>query len=156
MRRIIAPAAVAFALLAIASCSADVKDFQEQGEKFIEGDQVRERFGMHEPVLDHDFDISLGSARKQIVDAAANIRAIFAYLSHGRPVRRLIDGQRITVRIDTSFKQPIEGRMKAGLAQSAGGYMIPVKGLEMTEVEDQAVPLRDRTEVKRVFAEQGE
>lgn len=46
MRRIIAPAAVAFALLAIASCSADVKDFQEQGEKFIEGDQVRERFGM--------------------------------------------------------------------------------------------------------------
>lgn len=46
MRRIIAPVAVAFGLLAIASCSADVKDFQEQGEKFIEGDQVRERFGM--------------------------------------------------------------------------------------------------------------
>lgn len=46
MRRIFAPAAAAFALLAVAGCSADAKDFKEQGEKFIEGDEVRERFGM--------------------------------------------------------------------------------------------------------------
>ncbi len=46
MRRIVAPAAAAFALLAVAGCSADAKDFKEQGEKFIEGDEVRERFGM--------------------------------------------------------------------------------------------------------------
>jgi len=46
MRRIIAPAAAAFALLALAGCSADAKDFQEQGENFIEGDEVRERMGM--------------------------------------------------------------------------------------------------------------
>jgi len=46
MRRIFAPAAAASALLAVAGCSADAKDFKEQGEKFIEGDEVRERFGM--------------------------------------------------------------------------------------------------------------
>ena len=46
MRRITAPAAAAFALLALAGCSADAKDFKEQGEKFIEGDEVRERMGM--------------------------------------------------------------------------------------------------------------
>jgi len=46
MRRIIAPAAAALAVLGLASCSADVKDFKEQGEKYLEGDEVRERFGM--------------------------------------------------------------------------------------------------------------
>ena len=45
MRRSIVPAAVAFAALVLAACSADAKDFQEQGEKFIEGDEVRETMG---------------------------------------------------------------------------------------------------------------
>lgn len=42
MRRFIAPVAAAFAVVAFAACSADATDFKEQGEKFIEGDEVRE------------------------------------------------------------------------------------------------------------------
>lgn len=45
MSRPITPAALAFAALVFAACSADAKDFQEQGEKFIEGDEVRETMG---------------------------------------------------------------------------------------------------------------
>ena len=46
MRRLIPLAVGGAAVLTLAACSADTKDFQEQGEKFIEGDEVRERFGM--------------------------------------------------------------------------------------------------------------
>jgi len=45
MPRFIAPVGAAFAVLAFAACSADARDFQEQGEMFIEGDAVRERMG---------------------------------------------------------------------------------------------------------------
>src|SRR5688500_18433042 len=45
MRRLIPLAVGGAAVLTLAGCSADAKDFQEQGEKFIEGDEVRERFG---------------------------------------------------------------------------------------------------------------
>ena len=38
--------ALGLGVLALASCSADTTDFKEQGEKFLEGDEVRERFGM--------------------------------------------------------------------------------------------------------------
>lgn len=40
------PAAVVAGVLALAACSADTADFQEQGANFLEGDEVRERFGM--------------------------------------------------------------------------------------------------------------
>ena len=46
MRRLIPLAVGGAAVLTVAACSADTKDFQEQGEQFIEGDEVRERFGM--------------------------------------------------------------------------------------------------------------
>lgn len=45
MTRFIAPVGAAFAMSAFAACSADARDFQEQGEMFIEGDEVRERMG---------------------------------------------------------------------------------------------------------------
>lgn len=45
MRRLLASAAGVGALVAIAACSADARDFQEQGAQFIEGDEVRERMG---------------------------------------------------------------------------------------------------------------
>lgn len=45
MRRFLAPAAGVGAVVAIAACSADARDFQEQGAQFIEGDEVRERMG---------------------------------------------------------------------------------------------------------------
>lgn len=41
----VAPAAVACAVVALVACSADERDFQEQGERFIEGDEVREKLG---------------------------------------------------------------------------------------------------------------
>ena len=37
--------AIVTAVLALAACSADAKDFQEQGATFLEGDAVRERVG---------------------------------------------------------------------------------------------------------------
>ncbi len=40
------PVAVVVGVLALAGCSADTADFQEQGANFLEGDEVRERFGM--------------------------------------------------------------------------------------------------------------
>jgi hypothetical protein len=33
-------------LVMLAGCSPDAADFREQGEQFLEGDEVRERFGM--------------------------------------------------------------------------------------------------------------
>lgn len=46
MRRSIPLVVGGAAVLTLAGCSADAKDFQEQGEKYLEGDEVRERFGM--------------------------------------------------------------------------------------------------------------
>jgi hypothetical protein len=46
MRRLIPLAVGGAAVLTLAACSADTKDFREQGEQFIEDDEVRERFGM--------------------------------------------------------------------------------------------------------------
>lgn len=46
MRRLIPLAVGGAAVFTLAGCSADAKDFQEQGEKYLEGDEVRERFGM--------------------------------------------------------------------------------------------------------------
>jgi hypothetical protein len=39
------PVSIATAVVLLAGCSADTEDFQEQGATFIEGDEVRERFG---------------------------------------------------------------------------------------------------------------
>jgi hypothetical protein len=46
MRRLIPLAVGGAAVLTLAACSADTKDFREQGENFLEDDEVRERFGM--------------------------------------------------------------------------------------------------------------
>jgi hypothetical protein len=46
MRRLIPLAVGGAAVLTLAACSADTKDFREQGENFIEDDEVRENFGM--------------------------------------------------------------------------------------------------------------
>ena len=50
MRRSISFAAAASAVaagpLALVACSADAQDFKTQGEDFLEGDEVSERFGM--------------------------------------------------------------------------------------------------------------
>ena len=45
MRRLILPAAGGLAIVTLVSCSADTMDFKEQGEKYLEGDEVRERMG---------------------------------------------------------------------------------------------------------------
>ena len=51
MRRLVplavgGPLTIGVGVLALAGCSADTKDFQEQGQQYLEGDEVRERFGM--------------------------------------------------------------------------------------------------------------
>src|ERR671910_3035380 len=46
MRRLIPLAVGGAAVLTLAACSADTTDFREQGEQFLEDDEVRETFGM--------------------------------------------------------------------------------------------------------------
>src|SRR5262249_48962362 len=84
------------------------------------------------------------------IDRSSRMRYIVPHLRKTRPVLRLIARKTSIHRINPECKQPIEfgflyWRRKKPLAQK-----VPVERLEMADIEDDAVPLRNRPLIQKL------
>src|SRR5208283_555597 len=72
------------------------------------------------------------------------------------PVRGLVGGHSATNRVNAEGKQPIKFRMKTLQPEDVFVEQIPVKRLQVPQIKDEAVTLRNRPLVHRVRADQVE
>jgi hypothetical protein len=66
------------------------------------------------------------------------------------PVRGLIRRKASTDRIDAEGKQAIEFTIGVGRWQESPTQQVPVERFKMSNIENNPVPLRDRTLVQRI------
>ena len=73
-----------------------------------------------------------------------------------RPVGRAVLGGLARGRIDPRFEQAIEVGLERRGVEGPACNLVPVEGIQVAEVEDQAMPIRDRPLVERVFRDEFE
>src|ERR1039457_3614104 len=113
---------------------------------------VGEGFGVHQAMLDghvHQFLGGVpGSKREGGIQRAAHARIVIAHFTFGGPVRGPIRWQIAGAGIYAEREQLVEAGMKCGHIES-GAEQVPIERLQMAEIEDEAMPLRDGTLVQR-------
>src|SRR6185312_11240780 len=105
---------------------------------------------MHVPMLDHHLQHKRIEILQMIVDPGSFRLSILRDFSDRWPVGRRIHRGISGRRIDSALKQRIERLVESRGTQTSARQNIPVEGLEMAEIEDQPVALRDRTRVERL------
>src|SRR5579872_3813429 len=121
---------------------------------------------MHQPVLDGDVEQSLERKTIATMNAGLGICRHFCVqlfiqrrpdvphvLANSRergPVRRLVRGQSATHRINAEREQTIELRMKALQTENIFMQQVPIESLEVSNVENDAMPLGDGAVVHRL------
>ena len=110
---------------------------------------VSKSLRMHEPMLDCDpEDLVMRGVVQASIHGLAHVVVVLQYLSYRRPVARFVVRKVSGSGINTKRKQSIEFFLTRIHAECTGTYQIPVKRLQMPEVEDDAVALRNRTIVE--------
>src|ERR1022692_1002191 len=113
---------------------------------------VGEGFAVHQAMLDghvHQFLGGVpGSKREGGIQRAAHTRFVIAHFIGGGPVRGPIRWQIAGAGIYAEREQLVEAGMKCGHIESAA-EQVPIERLQMAEIEDEAMPLRDGTLVQR-------
>src|SRR5579862_4010269 len=99
-------------------------------------DQIGERFGVHQPVFDRDVNQLLGRLTKRIIDNSPDLAVVRSNFFDGRPIGRLILGSFPDRRINPEFEQLVESRMEGWNVDGLSADQIPIKGLEVAQVED--------------------
>src|ERR1019366_9446492 len=90
----------------------------------------------------------LGRTREGGIQRAAHARIVIAHFTFGGPVRGPIRWQIARLGIYAEREQLVEAGMKRGHIESAA-EQVPIERLQMAEIEDEAMPLRDGTLVQR-------
>jgi len=70
-----------------------------------------------------------------------------------RPIARLIRRQSATNRIDSKCKKLIERRVKAAQAKGPLAQKVPVKGFDVAEIKNNAMPFGNGPFVERFVAQ---
>jgi osmoprotectant transport system ATP-binding protein len=106
---------------------------------------VSQGFRVHQAVLDrHAEEPVIVSATQAAVHRFPNASAVLAYLRFARPVLRLILRQITSSRIDAKGKETVERRIERVHFEQVGADQIPVKRLQVSEVEDEPMTLLNR------------
>ena len=113
---------------------------------------VGEGLGVHQAMLDghvHQFLWHMiGRLRQAGIQHAAHTRIVIAYFLGGGPVRGPVRWQIAGVGVYAEREYSVEAGMKRGHIQSRA-EQVPIECLQMAEVENNAMPLRDGALVKR-------
>src|SRR5438128_4180868 len=126
--------------------------------------QIGESLRMHEAMLDRGFQhfqhlrMPFAGVFESGFDCGVKLIAqagvVAVHFPASRPVERAIGGEAAADRIDAKRKKLIERRIKGAQPERAASEKIPVESLDMAEIENEAVPLRNRPVVKRFLADQ--
>src|SRR5579863_10151612 len=118
---------------------------------------VGQGFDVHQTMLDGDIEKSWqgetvahesfgieSCPRKLFVESCPDLAHVIAHSGKIRPVGGLIGGQSAANRVDTEGEQAIKFRMKTLQSEDVFVQQVPVKSLEMSDVEDDSEALRNR------------
>ena len=92
----------------------------------------------------------------EVIEAFAHVPDVGTHFVDARPVGRTVLRGLAGRGIDARFEQSIEDRMERRRVERAARDLVPVEGVEMAEVEDQAMAIGDRPFVKRRFGYESE
>jgi hypothetical protein len=116
--------------------------------------QVSQSFGMHEPVLSRRVNDLWRGIFENAVNASASPVAVLPDFTDGRPVGRFVAGEAgAGRRVDTGFEEPVEAGLKPRFRKTPDRNVIPIERFQVTEVENEPVPLRDRPLVQGLFTD---
>src|SRR6185437_4820229 len=128
--------------------------------------KIRERLGVHEPVLDRDIQQRVerraGGFRGELARRGAQcgvnrfpqLRVVRLNFRDARPVRRLIARQLSVYWIDSECEQFVECWMCARDSKRVAPQQIPIERFQMSKVKNQPVPLGNRPIVNRIRTQQ--
>ena len=85
-----------------------------------------------------------------IVQLATRALDVVAHRVEPWPVGWQVGGRLARRGIDAGLEQPVERRIEGGQVEHAAAELVPVERVEMPDVEDQPVPVRDRPLVERL------
>jgi hypothetical protein len=117
---------------------------------------------MHQPVLDGYFQHSdqlrmpffrpFQSMLDRVIQFLAQTPVIALDFASRRPIRWSIRRQSTIYRINPKRKKMIECSLEGTQTKRAVRQQIPIKSLDMPDVKDNAMPLRDGPVVNSLFA----
>src|ERR1700688_3033292 len=124
---------------------------------------VGESFSVHQAMLDRHIEQGaeweslwprwnrIGKCLFQFfIQDIANFTDVRPHFGNGRPGRRLIDGKAASNGINTESKQAVKFRMETLQAQNSFVEKIPVEGLQMSDIKNDAVTLSNGPFVERI------
>src|SRR5579883_2605302 len=126
-------------------------------------EHIGERFRVHEAVLDGDFEhggelgMAFGGMGERLLDCEIQLVANAAdvaldFLAAG-PIGWCIARETAADGIDAEGEELIKGAVKGREAKGAAGEQVPVEGLHMTEIKDDAMALRNGAVVEGFFTD---
>jgi hypothetical protein len=118
-------------------------------------EKIGEGLCVHQAMLDRDTEQLSRYPVCNIVNRLPDTQSILTHLCSLRPVRALVLWQLSWFGIDPECEEPVELWMERGLPYRLGEE-IPVKRLEMSDVENDPVTLRNRPLIEGIRPNQVE
>src|SRR5688572_4327365 len=111
-------------------------------------EHIRQSFSVHQAMFDRDVQKLLRNVvpLKHLVKRLTNFVPVLLDLRHSGPILGLIRWQSSVDRIDSKSEESIQ----CGVASLAALKQIPIERFEVSDVEDDTMPLWNRTVVKRI------
>jgi hypothetical protein len=111
---------------------------------------ICERFGVHQPVLDGHVQQLIGHVFQQLVEFLADPAVVPLHLCQPRPISWLVGWQFPRRRIDAEGKKPVKSRVKRGHVQRVARDQVPIEGFHVAHIKEDAMALRDGPLVKGI------
>ena len=117
---------------------------------------VGEGLGVHQAVLDGHVQQLLRNVVQQLVDDFARAVLVMFHLCDGGPIGGLVARQLAGRRIDAEGEQPVERLVECRDVQRVARDQVPVEGIHVPLVKDDAMAFADGACVKRSGADHAE
>jgi hypothetical protein len=119
---------------------------------------VGESLGVHQAVLDGHAQELLRNVVQQLVDGFAGALLVVRHVGQGRPIGGLVAGQLARWGVDAEGEQAVELRVERRDVQRVARHQVPVEGIHVPQVKDDAMAFPDGARIERAgpdHAEQG-
>src|SRR5207245_10516540 len=113
-------------------------------------DTIGQIFSMNETMFDDDMDEVFRRVVQHYIQCLSNTPIVALDFADSRPVPGDVARQLPFRRVDAEREEPVELRMKREEGQRALADLVPIKGLEVAEVEDQPMALGNWALVERI------
>src|SRR5215831_13008145 len=105
---------------------------------------------MHQSMLDGYMNQLLRCARRDLIDFIPHPLDVSLHFRNRRPVRWLILWEPSRRRVDAESEQAIKFRLERTRVECVPAEQVPVEGLHVAHIENNAMTLGDRTLVQRI------